>query len=74
MALLIESIAADVLRPIGIQVHESRLVGVHRFERGCFYRELTGCKAAEFSILLPEVGLDEFGRREKSKDRNVSFG
>ena len=37
-------------------------------------RDLAVLDAAEFVVLLPEVGLEDFGRRQKPEDRLVTLG
>ena len=53
MALLIQVIAGDVLRAIGIEVHEGRLIAVHRCERGGLHGELARGETTQLRILLP---------------------
>src|ERR1700689_443372 len=51
----------DVRRHVGIDVFQGRLVG-----------RITTVHAAYLVVLLPEVGLNELGRREKSEDGGVA--
>ena len=72
MALLIGSVAGDVLRAVGIEVHEGRLIAVHRFERGCLNGKLAGGETTELRILLPQVGLNELRCRCEAQEGHVT--
>ena len=66
MALLVEGIAGNILRPVGIEIHEGRLIAVHRLERRvCLRGELARGEPPELGILLPEIGFDQLRCREQ---------
>ncbi len=74
VALFISCVRRDVLRAIGIEVHEGGLIAVHRLEWSCLHGELAGGEAAEFGILLPQVGLNELSRSHESQDGHITRG
>jgi hypothetical protein len=57
---------------IGIEVHEGRLVAVHRCERGFFHGEPSGGESAQLRVLLPEVGFDELRGREELQNGDIA--
>jgi hypothetical protein len=62
VALFIERVAADVLRSVGIELLQSQLVWVLG----------AGSYSAEFRVLLPKVGFDEFRSCEESKNCGIT--
>ena len=66
VALLVACIAGNILRAVGVEVHEGSLIAVHRLEgRVCLHGELARSEPPELGILLPEIGFDELRRREQ---------
>ena len=73
VALLVERVAGNVLRAVGIEVHEGRLIAVHRCERRvCLHGELARSEPPQLGILLPEIGFDQLRRCEQPQDVDVS--
>ena len=66
MADLIQRIAGDVLRAVGIQVRKGGLIGVKCLVWTYFDGEV-GADAAQFGILCPAIRLDEFGRAARNR-------
>jgi hypothetical protein len=62
MAYLVDSVAGDVLRTIAVEKLKSLLVGVL----------CTVGNAAQFSVLHPQITLEQLGRRNETKNRGVS--
>jgi hypothetical protein len=60
VALLVEIVAGDVLRPVRIEVLQRKLIWILR----------SLGNPTEFGILLPQIGLDEFHSGEKLKYRD----
>ena len=63
MAQLIIGIVADVLGHVTIEILKCSLVG-----------RISSCGSPQLVVLLPQIALDEFGRRQKSQDCNVASG
>jgi hypothetical protein len=70
MTGFITRVAGGILGTIGIKVHESPLVDVHRREGVVYlHRLLTGGETTQLRILQPKIGFDEFGRNSKTEER-----
>jgi hypothetical protein len=64
VADFIERIAGDVLRAVAVQKLQRELIVVLR----------AAGDAAEFGVLDPEIGLDQFGGGQKTQNRDIAAG
>src|SRR5580693_4069120 len=72
MAGFVDRVAGDVLRAIGIELHEGRLISVHGFERGSLHGKLAWGKTTQLRVLLPQVSFNELGRSGETEKGDVS--
>ena len=63
MADLVNGIAGDVLRTIGIELLKSQLIAVLS----------PGGESSELGILYPQIALQDFGCGQEPEDRNISI-
>src|SRR3982074_735812 len=63
MAQFIVGVIRNVLRHIRVQILESEDIGW-----------VASLRAAKFSVLSPQIGLDDFGGRKKLQNRRVPRG
>src|SRR5208283_68728 len=72
VADFVQRVAGDILRAIGIEIRQGDLIRVQGLVRVYFDRRIIA-DATQFRILNPKVGLNQFGGREESQDRDISF-
>ena len=71
MADFVQRVAGDILRAIGIEIRQGDLIVVQRLVR-VYLNGWIVADTTQFRILCPQVGLDQFCRRQKLEDGDIA--